>query len=163
MELMIAISLIAIFSGLTIASGVEQWKRERVNAMAIQLAGWLESARRSALKGTACSISISSGPVAETEIVAQTIDNADAEAVGNNNCLANTPLRVNENSSMRLSVSSSPTSTLNFTPRGSLKASATPVVITLTLSNGPSKCVEVSGLLGIIAVGSSDGTTCTTP
>lgn len=161
-ELLIVVAIVAIFSAISINAGIDQWKRERVNAMAIQLAGWLETTRRFALKGTTCTVLISSGSVVANSIVAQTTDSADA--TGDNNCLPNEPLRVMGNSNMSFSLSSSPTSTFSFTPRGTLSATATTVDITLTLSpSGPSKCVQVSGLLGMIAVGQSSGGTCTVP
>ena len=160
-ELVMVVAMIAIFSALAIETGIHQWQRERVNGMAVQLAGWIDTVRRSSLRGTSCMIQINTGTISQNGTLAQTVD--DASVAGNNNCLSSTPLKVNENSNMTFSVSSSTASNFGFTPRGTLTPSTSTITISLALtSGGPSRCVQLSGLLGVVSVGRGSGASCTT-
>jgi len=169
-ELLIVTAIVGIFAGLAINIGIRQWQRERVNGMAVQLAGWIETVRRASLRGTSCAtslrgtscaITVTSGNVSANDIVAQTSD--DDAVAGDNNCLDSDPLRVNANSNMAFSLSSSPEGTFGYTPRGTFWSASSPVVITLTLSSGgPSRCVQISGLLGVVEVGKSSSGSCST-
>lgn len=160
-ELLIVTAIVGIFAGLAIPIGIRQWQRERVNGMAVQLAGWIETVRRASLRGTSCAITVTSGNVSANDIVAQTSD--DDAVAGDNNCLDSNPLRVNANSNMAFSLSSSPEGTFGYTPRGTFWSVSSPVVITLTLSSGgPSRCVQISGLLGVVEVGKSNSGSCST-
>lgn len=160
-ELLITTAIIGIFAALSINIGLRQWQRERVNAMAVQLAGWLETVRRASLRGTSCAVSISTGTVTDNGIVAATTD--DSGVAGDNNCLSGSPLRVNENSNMRFSLSLSPAGSFGYTQRGTFWSASSPVVITIALAEGgPSRCVQISGLLGAVDVGKSSGGSCAT-
>lgn len=66
MELMVVVAIIGMINGLTIAFSSNDWQRERVNAAALGLVGWLEEVRASALRETSdnpaaggCVVSIS--------------------------------------------------------------------------------------------------------
>jgi prepilin-type N-terminal cleavage/methylation domain-containing protein len=160
-ELLIVTAIVGIFAGLAINIGIRQWQRERVNGMAVQLAGWIETVRRASLRGTSCAITVASGDVSANDVVAQTSD--DDDVAGDNNCLDSNPLRVNANSNMAFSLTSSPEGAFGYTPRGTFWSTSSPVVITLTLSSGgPSRCVQISGLLGVVEVGKSSGGSCST-
>jgi prepilin-type N-terminal cleavage/methylation domain-containing protein len=55
-ELMIVVVVLGILSALVIDVGIRDWRRQQVNAVAVELAGWLDTVRRVALKGSSCTV-----------------------------------------------------------------------------------------------------------
>lgn len=153
-ELLIVIAIAGLFGGLALTTGQAQWQREQVNKVAIELSGWLESARRAALRGdldsdnSGCSITINNGTLSTGSTLATAT------------CLPDQPLTIdNLGSRINLTVASDTTNPISVSPRGT--RSGDPVTITLTLNpSGKQRCVTISGLLALISPGkvSSSGT-----
>lgn len=58
-ELLVTVAVLGILSAVVLNGiGVREWQRRRVNAVAVELTGWLEAVRRSALKGTGCRVTL---------------------------------------------------------------------------------------------------------
>ena len=152
-ELLVAVSLIGLLAALSMDIGSKEIQRTRVNALSIELAGWLENVRRAALRGTSCTATINTGNIN----AGGTIATASAS-----NCLPASPLKINgDDSRMKFTVTST-ASSVTYTPRGSRYPTGTDITITLTLQpDGPSRCVIIRGLLGVIGLGKSSGGTCT--
>jgi prepilin-type N-terminal cleavage/methylation domain-containing protein len=61
-EVLVVVAILDVLSGLVIDAGIRDWRREQVNAVVVELAGWLESVRRAALKGSSCQVTLFDGP-----------------------------------------------------------------------------------------------------
>lgn len=160
-ELMVAVAIIGILSGLMIEAGISDWRRERVNTVAVELAGWLEAVRRAALKGTSCAVQLKVGG-------GSTSDLAGGATLATSTCTGVSTLPITTITPGQVfRVKASPSS-WSFSPLGTLHlpdgASGT-VSIFIALKDGqaPIRCVQLEGLMGVIRVGrASDFTTCNT-
>ena len=159
-ELLVVVAILGVVAGVSINSGLQEWRREQVNAVAIELAGWLEQVRRSALRGRGCFVTVN-GPSAmallgagNTVASSNIIAGSPSSITDPNACLVNSPLRIPENvSGAQFSVSSK---SITFTPRGSVILSETPTDIAITLSGtSMARCVRINGLLGLIEISKS--------
>jgi prepilin-type N-terminal cleavage/methylation domain-containing protein len=157
-ELMVVVAIIGILSAVFITvSGIE-WRRERVNAVASELAGWLQAVRRAAIKGAACNVNISTGTITASSPPFATISNV---------CGSTESLQVTAISgSDSYTITTSGPTQFKFTPRGSVNGSGTnvqmtaPIVIAISMNGaGPTRCVRVSPGLGLITIGASNGLT----
>ena len=140
-ELMVTVVVIGILTATGINAAGNEWRRERVNAVAIELQGWLESVRRASLRGNACQVTINGG------------------SLSGGSSLATGAIAV---------VGPSGSTQFTFTPRGTVNTATSPfdtplttpivVQISLTGTTGPMRCVRISSGLGIIRIGSSNST-----
>lgn len=138
-ELLVVISILGVLVALGIDSGLREWHRERVNTVAIELAGWLENARRAALRGEACEINIVTGTLGATDTLATAT------------CMPNWPLQIaTSTNATRYSISAE-TSRFLFTPRGTRYPNTGPITVTIALNpdQGVSRCISLQGLLGV--------------
>jgi hypothetical protein len=164
-EMMVILAAIALLSAVGISESGNAWRRERVNAVAIDLAGWLDTLRRAAMKGNACLVTITGGSLAAGATLATASQIVSAQPIASN-CLAGQPLAISTSLGTSTNVSIAPAggSSFKFTPRGTVNAAGTnaqlsrPIVITISLesSAGPLRCVRISEGLGLISIGSSD-------
>ena len=175
-EVMVVVVIVGILSAVGINASGNEWRREQVNAVAIELSGWLETVRRSALRGNSCAVTINGGSLSAGGTLATATENTgtafgSGAAIGNN-CLTGQPLTISGGGSSATSYTIAPSGTtqLTFTPRGTVNATAadTPITspieirIALTGSTGPMRCVRISPGLGMVAIGASNtsGTSC---
>lgn len=173
-ELAVVVAVVGILSAVGIHASGNEWRRERVNAVAIELAGWLETVRRTSLKGNACQVTISGGSLAAGATLATASELLSNAVVANpsiaNNCLTGQPLQISGTmGSSTYVIAPGGSTSFKFTPRGTVNAAASntqlanPLVIEISLAGttGPKRCVRISPGLGLISVGasnSSDGT-----
>ena len=151
-ELMVAITILGVLSAIAIDSSIKDWRREKVNKVAIELSGWLENARRASLKGEACTVTINTGTLAENGTLATAT------------CMSRWPLQIalqDANSSFSITAS---TTSLTFTPRGSVHPGSGTINIGIALNPdlGISRCVAIQGLLGEIGIGKGNSSSCVT-
>lgn len=146
-ELVIAVAIIGLLSAVGIRAGEEQWARDKVNKVAIELSGWLDSARRSALRGdldgdnTGCSVTLSTGSL------------SDGSTLATATCLDTQPLLItNLGNRASYTIASSASNPINFSPRGTRSGATVDITITLNPS-GKQRCVSISGLLATISPG----------
>lgn len=168
-ELTVVVALVGIFSAVGVHASGNEWRRERVNAVATELAGWLETVRRTSLKGNACQVSISGGNLTGGATLATASEIITNPSIANN-CLTGQPMQISGSlGNSTYVIAPGATTSFKFTPRGTVNAAAAntqlanPVVIEISLAgtNGPKRCVRISEGLGLISVGasnSSDGT-----
>lgn len=174
-ELLAVVAVVGILSAVGVHTSGNEWRRERVNAVATELAGWLETVRRTSLKGNACQVTISGGNLATGATLASASELLSNAANANptipNNCLTGQPLQISGPlGSSTYAIAPGGSTTFKFTPRGTVNSPAAntqlanPVVIEISLagSGGPLRCVRISEGLGLISVGSSNssGGTC---
>lgn len=149
-ELMVVVVVIGILSGVVIDAGIRDWRRERVNTVIVELAGWLETVRRDALRGRSCTVTINAGSLAPGGQLA----NSDCRGTFSITAITgNHAFEVTSN-----------VENLTFTPAGTLfpaRPNESPAVITVRLADDPEpqRCVELDGLLGLISVGRSTSPT----
>lgn len=174
-ETTVVVVIVGILSAVGLVASGNEWRRERVNAVATELAGWLEAVRRTSLKGNACQVTINGGNLAGGATLATASELIAGTAIANpsiaNNCLTGQPMQITETlGSSNYTIAPGGATSFKFTPRGTVNAAAAnaqlnaPVVIQISLagSNGPMRCVRISEGLGLISVGSSNssGGTC---
>lgn len=140
-EVLLVVVILGILAGLMIDAGIRDLRRERVNTVVVELAGWLETVRRDAQRGKSCTVTVNGGTLSGGAV------------------LANSPCRGDHTITPSQSFSVNRTSgSFTFTPAGTLyPAPTTPVVIQVALADGgePQRCVQLEGLLGLISVGRS--------
>jgi len=169
-ELLITVVILGILSGLMIDAGVRDWRRERVNTVVVELAGWLESVRRAALKGSSCRVTLTttSGTLAPGATLATAADvgSGDGEAIANN-CRSPQPFQLTSLTGQQaFRVRTGNTSgTFLFTPAGTLfpaPANDSPIEIRIALADhdDPARCVQLDGLMGLISVGRVSNGSC---
>lgn len=156
LELMVVVAIIGMINGLTIAFSGREWEREKLNAVALGLAGWLEEIRGNALRQTSDTAS-SGGCV----VTVNTLNNAAAgttvASVSPTDC-AKAPSFVLPgltNNADRYNIANTNGATIVFTPRGSVTANTDAIVRIFLIGNTRLRCVSVSSILGLIRVGSN--------
>jgi prepilin-type N-terminal cleavage/methylation domain-containing protein len=158
-ELLITVAILGIATSIGISSYGRTWERERVLATSNELLGWLESARRSAIGGTSCSVTISTGDIAIQSIIA-------SMATGSSGlCASVQPLiltGITQGYSINISTA---TASMTFTSRGTIStpsgAGNRSIILTIN-PGGYTRCIAINNLLGNMAIGIPSGTTCNT-
>ena len=150
------VAIIGLINGLTIALSSNDWQRERVNAVALGLAGWLEEVRGNALRQT--SDTPSSGGC---QVTVSTLTNATAgttlASVTPSDCASPATVvfpGVTGNVD-RYNTATTNAATIVFTPRGSVTSSTDAVVKIFLVGSRQLRCVRVSAILGLVRVGSN--------
>lgn len=95
-ELLVVVAVVGILSAVGIAASGNDWRRERVNAVAIELSGWLDAVRRTSLKGNACQVTIGGGNLtagATLATASELVTNPSNDPIPNN-CLTGQPMRI---------------------------------------------------------------------
>ena len=173
-EVMVVVAILSVLSGLVIDAGIRDWRREQVNAVVVELAGWLESVRRAALKGSSCQVTLFDGTLAAGAVLAQGEDvgatDADSVAAASpiaNNCRSSQPLVIPSLSAVQRFQIAATAGSFVFTPAGTLYPApqrSAPIVIEVSLADGqdPQRCVQLEGLMGLIQVGRLNAGHCDT-
>lgn len=156
-EVIVTVALVGIVLGTVITVSGAEWRRQRVNSVAQELAGWLGQVRSASnrLSGAGCLVAFSaSGTYNAGDVIAQIKPNTTC--IGQ---LPETQLRIpNTRSGTSYAISSS-ASELQFTPRGTA-TNTSDVVIGITISNtAPQRCVQVTPLVAFIRMGRNDTST----
>ncbi|MCT0224854.1 prepilin-type N-terminal cleavage/methylation domain-containing protein [Synechococcus sp. CS-1328] len=147
-EFMVVVVLIGIVGAVTISLGIDSWRRERLNAVVIELAGWLEEISRNPERnGTACTVTVDTGSRSPGSRLAR---------VEPTSCSANPAFNIPATfGSDNFNVGSSQDS-WTFTPRGAI-SSASDVQVRIAISGQqPVQCVRLSGTLGLIRLGRNE-------
>lgn len=160
-ELMVTVVVIGILSSVVINVGWREWRREQVNSVVLELAGWLQMVRRSALRGNSCQVTIH--PAAPMT--------AGAELASISNCGMVQPLRLSSLSGIGghrplevavQGVTNRPF-TFSFTPAGTIFVAPDvddpQIVIAVTMED-TRRCVQLDGLLGALDLGVATDTGC---
>ena len=174
-EVLVVVAILSVLSGLVIDAGIRDWRREQVNAVVVELAGWLESVRRAALKGSSCQVTLFDGTLAAGAVLAQGADvgttDADSVAAASpiaNNCRSSQPLVIPSLGTVQSFQIAATAGSFVFTPAGTLYPApqpSAPIVIEVSLADGqdPQRCVQLEGMMGHIQVGRFKAGYCDTP
>lgn len=166
-EVLVVITVLGIITSLAIFNSDIEWRRERANAAAFELAGWLDSVRRQSVRGQGCDVTVTTGAAltqADTlaTATARTAINPNVGTIADpNHCLSGYPARPPAAANTNFTVAATPTTTFSFTPRGTIfpvPAPDAPIEITITLNpNGPTRCVSLNGMIGLTQIGAQNG------
>jgi prepilin-type N-terminal cleavage/methylation domain-containing protein len=162
-EILIVVAIVGILSGVTIAFTNLELQRSRINSVQVSLAGWLQVAQRSALLNK--SADTESGGCTVVFNAASGQKNGDIVAsVTPSSCAPNSEFKIEVSNLGNTTISTSPAANVSFTPRGTAiyPGSAQDFQLLITLSNSSLlRCIRLSGLAGVVELGSGTGTTCT--
>jgi prepilin-type N-terminal cleavage/methylation domain-containing protein len=162
-ELMVTVAVLGIVSAVVINATGSEWRRERVNSVAIDLAGWLEAVRASSqrLGGSGCTVTFSSGgSLAAGAEIARVVPAA---------CAPTSPVSTNDANARafllpafadgpdRYGIALAPASptTLSFTPRNSISATADTSIKVHLAGSSQLRCVLLTATIGLIRIGSN--------
>jgi prepilin-type N-terminal cleavage/methylation domain-containing protein len=184
-EVLVAVVIIGIISGIAIPSFFFVLRRERVNAVALEIAGWLEEARSISASGVRTEVIIDSATerniggceISLNDSLANVSEDDPIASVSG--CAArNANLLVPpvQGSQFNMGVytgagaAQAESLVLYFTPRG-MWSSETPALqnqdleirIVLNDGHGPKRCVRISSILGSIDIGASPSGDLATP
>lgn len=163
-ELIITASMIVVLASLSITAAVSQWRSEQAYAVAEELAGWIATVQRAAMRGLSCDVTIApnSGSLATGAVLAQASQSSSGSL--QNSCTSYSPMRIESVPSPSQFTVSPSALTFSFTPRGTIANNSTdPVVIQVSnTAGGDVRCIRLDGLLGITRVGVMVGSTCQT-
>lgn len=159
-ELMVVVAMIGILSGIAIVFSGNEWRRERINAVALDFAGWLEQIRSASLRQIDADPSLGGCVITVNAISSVSPGSATPLAsVQPTRCSPTPSFGIPGTFSQSTSYSSnlSNAATITFTPRGSviLSSNSSPAVVRVFLEGSSLvRCIRVSEGLGIIRIGS---------
>lgn len=158
-EMMVAVVILGIASSIAIANLQQVWEREQVIAAGNELVGWLEQARRAGIAGPSCTVTFSSGAVAQNGTLAQVANNSTGR------CSTIQPLLLSGLTSNHSITATPSVASLTFTIRGTVSlasGSGNQRVLLASTQSGYARCVAIDNLLGNIALGRPSGNICDT-
>lgn len=162
-ELLVTVAVLGIIGAVVLNGiGTQEWQRRRVNAVAMELNGWMEAVRRAALRGTGCTVTLNTtGSILAGDVVASATAVGAAATAVPNTCLSNQPLRLLGNNASDVYTLSAEPNSFTFTPRGTARGLGTggqnELEITLTLNGTPPlRCIRLTSPLGVVQVGYND-------
>ncbi len=159
MEIMVTVAVLGVVAAVVVPANQSQWRRERVNAAALELTSWLEViARTPDQTGTNCTVTVSTG--------ANRAAGATLATVAPATCAPESTLRlpgaVLGNATYNVGASAT---SITFTPRGTIStdgvgtAVATNIQVRISIDGqAPLRCVQLTGLLGLIRLGNNNAT-----
>lgn len=152
-EVITTVMILGILAALVIDAGLRDWRRAQVNTVVVELAGWLESVRRAALKGSSCTVTIHTPQGLPN--LAESQPTAGVATAVSSPCRALQPLQLTTiTPNAQFTISATPAQ-FTFTPAGTFRAASNPAVITVELSthSDTKRCIQIEGMLGYIGVG----------
>lgn len=155
LELLVTITVIGVLTGAFLfAVNTGNWRRQRVNAVAQELAGWMEEVMAfSTRENSQCVIQINAGTFAPGAVVAQ-VTNAGVCPV--REPTFRLPALVNP-AGQTFQIGLFPANAnITYTPRGTVTNQANTQVVVALQPEGPVRCVRVSATLGLISIGRND-------
>jgi len=159
-ELLVTVAVLGLLGAVVLQGiGSREWQRRRVNAVALELTGWMEAVRRSALRGTGCTITLTTDtPIRAGDVVASASPVSTAADAVPNTCLSGQPLRLPGGNASDVYLLNAEPNTFTFTPRGTARGLGTgtqnELEITITLNGtAPLRCIRLTSPLGVVQVG----------
>jgi len=153
-ELLVTVAVLGIVSSVVINATGNEWRRERVNSVVIELAAWLEAVRASSqrlggngsLAAGAEIARVAPAACAPTSPVSTV--NADARAFL-------LPAVANGADRYGVALSADAPTTLSFTPRNSVSATVDTDLKVHLAGSTQLRCVRLTATLGLIRIGSN--------
>ena len=140
LELLLAVSILGIISGITLPSFLRQWEDTRLNAANKALSSWLDDQRRKAIQNSSpCDISINTSQASAT---------AQCDFEGATGSSLVLPSTIDQGEGLTLSINQGDSS-WSFSPRGTT-TTTTELRIGLDGSQDLGRCLSLSAPLGLI-------------
>lgn len=159
MEIMVTVAVLGVVAAVVVPANQSQWRRERVNAAAVEFTSWLEVISRTPDQtGTNCTVTVTTGTNRAAGATLATVAPAT--------CAPESVLRLPGVvlGASTYHVGASATS-ITFTPRGAIStdgvgtAVATNIQVRISIDGeAPLRCVQLTGLLGLIRLGNNNAT-----
>lgn len=158
LEMIISTAVMVVVLATVVSLSGREWRRERLNAVAIELAGWLEAIRTASTRqpgSNPCVVTFSTATSAVNGSVLATVAPAS--------CSPQSSFTIKgiagSTSTFQMARTPSTPSTVSFSPRGSISASSDTDLRILLAGTGQMRCVRLTGTVGLIRLGSrSDAT-----
>ncbi len=147
------LALLAVFATISFTGVLFILRRDRAQAVASEMAGWLTAVRRAGERGSGCAVTITTGvSLAPNATMATTTPAACGFP-------ALVP-QAGPNTRFIITATPSTSSTFSFTPRGTVfvaSQAGTPILISISSLQGgapipPARCVRIAPPLGLIEV-----------
>jgi prepilin-type N-terminal cleavage/methylation domain-containing protein len=159
-ELLVVVVILGVLGAIGVGVSGAEWRRERVNTAAIELAGWLEAIRRESVRGEGCTVMfVNNAALGGNGIMASATPAAASPAISNN-CQPGSALVpfLDANSTYTIARSQSQ---LTLTARGTVfpvpGINDNPAEIRISLNGGAiGRCVRIDGMLGLVEIGRLD-------
>ena len=161
-ELMTAIAVVGILSTIGIGSYTRITGREKVNAVTIGLAGWIDQVRKASTLGSSCTATINQAITPDSIIATAALTSTTQTAIERSTCVpafSMSELSGPSSSRSTYSINSNNMSgiqtVVQFTPRGTLVLPSENSSIDITvqlLPSGPSRCISIKDLIANIAI-----------
>lgn len=165
-ELLITASLFALVAGVVVQSTNSSVRRAEVNAIAVELAGWLETVQRETMSRNElsgqpqpCAITITSGAALETGAVLASVPRgcAPGSPQQNGNDVFLLPGgRGGSTFSMQLLGGQNPNEPVTYSPRGTTTLTEPRTLVIYRNGGGPTRCLRIAPLLGTITIGAAN-------
>ncbi|MCP9875266.1 MULTISPECIES: prepilin-type N-terminal cleavage/methylation domain-containing protein [unclassified Cyanobium] len=160
-ELLIVIVILGIFAAITLESYNSFQRRERVNAVALSIYGWLNEVRQASLRlqDSGCMVTFASGSIAAGQQLASVETGSSCAAILG----ANSSLVLDRDLTNGLITQIGPSVlSVTYTPR-TLSTNVSDITIGLTVdAKAPQRCLLVSAVSGSIQVGRNNSSSSTT-
>ncbi len=159
MEMMVTVAVLGVVAAVVVPANQVNWRRERVNAAALELTSWLEViARTPDQTATNCTVTITTG----TNRAA----GATLATVAPTTCAPESTLRlpgaVLGNATYNVGASAT---SITFTPRGAISTDGVGTSVAQNIQvrisidgQAPLRCVQLTGLLGLMRLGNNNST-----
>lgn len=152
-ELMVVVALIGILGGVVIQISGNEWRRERINAVAVEFAGWLETVRAASLReinNNGCTVTLNVLTGAAAGSVLASVDPLLCR-------VSESSFRIPGITAVADTYSSTRTAgSFAFTPRGSTN-STSDIIVNVSLDGSrPLRCVRISSTIGLIRIGTNN-------
>lgn len=178
-ELLIAVLIVGLFSGLAVGVSLSVLNREKVNSLAFRMAGWIEevrniSAKRVGSSGIGCTIefasnssNLSAGSIVATvsPVSSNQADSCAPKSDGESSVGANFIIPSDFNGTISLASQQTGLSgraKITYTPRGTwlpaTSASGDLIIKLLLNGSGPMRCLRISETLAFVDIGKASTT-----
>ena len=159
-ELLVVVVILGLLSAIGAQSYNSFLRRERVNAVALALYGWLSEVRQASLRlqSDSCTISFQTGTRSVNQQLATIQSGSSCEAMLGIKSSLSLDRELTNGLSAQLSSSAA---SVSFTPR-TLTTNTEDIVIGLVVnSQSPQHCVRISAVSGFVQVGRNDSSSST--
>lgn len=167
-EIIITIAIVGILSTIAVGSYTRITEREKVNALTINLAAWIDQVRKASTLGSGCMATINKEIAADSTIASAWITSNNETKIERQSCtplLSMSDISALSSSGIGYRVTSNimteDQTQILFTPRGTLimpsDKSSIDLVVQLAPS-GPSRCISIKDLIANITI--SKGESC---
>jgi prepilin-type N-terminal cleavage/methylation domain-containing protein len=167
-ELMVVVAVIGILSGAGLVISTRDLRRASINSVQLSLAGWLQAIQRNTLLRKDESLEANRACVVTFQSIINQGQGATLATVSPAICSAEPTFRLNIAGFSNLTFSASPSiASITFTPRGTTLypgvADQNPQFQYRIIqgSSSPLACVRVSGLVGVVSIGSNSSSSST--